>query len=166
MIRVTLHCCVFILLSSSLHAAEPAKPDPTAAFQKLVADDWERGLTEFPTRATWLGDKRFDDRWPDLSLAAIERRAKQREELLEQLKAIDPATLDKSEQLNYRLFRRQLELDIAEYPFGLYLLPINQRDGIQDEHSIAEVIDFRTEKDYLNWLARLKSFPKYGSTLR
>ncbi len=162
MIRVTLRCCALILLSSSLCAEEPAKPEPTAAFQKLVADDWERGLTEFPTRATWLGDKRFDDRWPDLSLAAIERRAKQREELLAELKAIDPAQLVVDERLNYRLFRRQLEVEIAEHPFGLYLLPINQRDGIQDEHSITEVIDFRTENDYLNWLARLKAFPEYG----
>jgi len=149
-----------------MHAAEPAKTpnaaDQTTAFQKLVADDWERGLSENPTRATWLGDKRFDDRWPDLSLAAIERRAKQREELLTQLKTIDPTTLDQSERLNYRLFRRQLELEITEFPFGLYLLPINQRDGIQDEHSITDLIDFRKEKDYQNWLTRLKSFPEYG----
>lgn len=158
--------CCLALFCLPLFAAEPAKTpnatDQTAAFQKLVADDWERGLRENPTRATWLGDKRFDDRWPDLSLAAIERRAKQREELLAQLKAIDPATLDQSERLNYRLFRRQLETEIAEFPFGLHLLPINQRDGIQDEHSIADVIDFRTAKDYENWLARLKSFPAYG----
>ena len=162
MIRVVLRCWIWILLSYTLLAAEPVKSDQTAVFQKLVADDWERGLREFPTRATWLGDKRFDDRWPDLSLAAIERRAKQREELLAELKTIDPAQLAVNERLNYRLFRRQLEVEIAEFPFGLHLLPINQRDGIQDEHSIADVIDFRTEKDYLNWLARLKAFPEYG----
>jgi uncharacterized protein (DUF885 family) len=158
--RFLLCCLAFSYVP--LLAADPAKLSPTAAFQKLVAADWERGLIEFPTRATWLGDKRFADRWPDLSLTAIERRAKQREELLAELKAIDPTTLDKSEQLNYRLFRRQLEIDIAEHPFGLFLLPINQRDGIQDEHSIADVIDFRTQRDYDNWLARLKAFPAYG----
>jgi uncharacterized protein (DUF885 family) len=154
------------LFCTSIHAAEPAKPaalpDQTAVFQKLVADDWERGLVDSPTRATWLGDKRFDDRWPDLSLPAIERRAKQREELLAQLKAIDPQQLAAAERLNYRLFRRQLETEIAEFPFGLHLLPINQRDGIQDEHSITDAIEFRTVKDFENWLARLKAFPEYG----
>ena len=32
-----------------------------------------RGLLEDPLRATYLGDHRFDDRWPDLSAAALEK---------------------------------------------------------------------------------------------
>ena len=40
----------------------------------LFNDVWEWGLQEFPTRATYLGDYRYNDRLADMSLAAVQRR--------------------------------------------------------------------------------------------
>ena len=36
----------------------------------LFDSEWERGLRLDPTMATYLGDRHYDDRWQDLSLAA------------------------------------------------------------------------------------------------
>ena len=46
----------------------------TQRFRDLVAREWEYTLREAPTFAAHLGDKRYNDRWPDVSLPAIARR--------------------------------------------------------------------------------------------
>ena len=45
-----------------------------ANFDVLQRQYWERQLREFPELSTWTGDNRYNDRFTDLSLEAIERR--------------------------------------------------------------------------------------------
>ena len=63
--------------------------------------------------------------------------------------------------MNYRLFRRQVEVDLAEFPFQWHLVPLDHRHGIQSENSLADSLSFATVKDYKDWIARLQSFPAY-----
>ena len=51
----------------------------------LFNDVWEWGLQEFPTRATYLGDYRYNDRLTDMSLESIQRRHKKNETVLRKL---------------------------------------------------------------------------------
>src|ERR1051325_4523079 len=62
-----------------------AAGSPSAALNQLFEDEWEWTMREAPTFASSLGDRRYNDRWTDLSLAAIERRQKHREETLARL---------------------------------------------------------------------------------
>src|SRR5690348_5431341 len=78
----------------------------TKRFQDLLASEWEYGLRESPTFASHLGDKRYNDRWPDVSLAAIERRHEHQKHVLAQLDRIDAAQLPAADRLNYQLFRK------------------------------------------------------------
>src|SRR6266851_8092592 len=39
---------------------------------RIYDDAWQRWLREDPTLATSMGDPRYNDRWPDLSPAAIQ----------------------------------------------------------------------------------------------
>ena len=49
-------------------------PDAAKTLNQLFAAEWERGLVEFPENASLNGDTRFNDRWTDMSLAAIQKR--------------------------------------------------------------------------------------------
>ncbi|WLD12183.1 DUF885 domain-containing protein [Planctellipticum variicoloris] len=149
---------VIALLSGAVCAAEP---ESNAALQKLFDDEWEYGLRESPTFASHLGDKRYNDRWPDVSPEAIARRQAHQRELLERLQQFDPGQLSPSDRLNHRLFRWQAELDVEGQPFGWHLVPINQREGIQDEGSLGDSISFDAVKDYEDWLLRIERFPVY-----
>lgn len=146
------------LLSGAVYAVEPA---PDAALQKLFDDEWEYGLREAPTFASSLGDKRYNDRWPDVSPEAIARRQAHQRELLERLKQFDVSQLSPTDRLNHRLFRWQAELDVEGQPFGWHLVPINQREGIQDEGSLGDSLSFDAVKDYEDWLLRIERFPVY-----
>ncbi len=140
---------------SDVKAAAPAQ-----ALQKLFDDEWEWTMREFPTFASMLGDRRFNDRWTDVSIEAVERRHQHRLDALRRLQSIDRARLSTADQLNYDLFRKDLETDIEEHQFRAYLLPVNQRGGVQSEDETADLLRFQTVKDYEDWLARLRAFPQ------
>ncbi|HVF56173.1 MAG TPA: DUF885 domain-containing protein [Pyrinomonadaceae bacterium] len=127
---------------------------------ELFDAEWEYTMRENPSWASALGDRRFNDRWEDVSLAAYERRQQHRLDTLRRLQAIDRAKLSTADQLNYDLFRKDLDYDIEEYKFRTYLLPINQRGGIQTNDELADLLRFQTVKDYEDWTARLRSLPQ------
>lgn len=134
---------------------------PSERLHAMFEEEWQYNLREYPTMASNLGDKRYNDRWTDVSLSAIARRNEHQKTLLKQVQAVDMAKLSPVDKLNLELFRRQVEVDLEEYPYQWHLVPLNQRDGIQDESSLADAMSFESVKDYEDWLARLKSFPVY-----
>ncbi|GIX05221.1 MAG: hypothetical protein KatS3mg114_1090 [Planctomycetaceae bacterium] len=124
---------------------------------------WEQTLADQPTWASHLGDLRYNDRWPDVSLQAYERRQQRRLAWLQRLLLIPYDQLSPPEQINYRLFRRQLEQELEGYQYKTFLMPIDHRGGLQDESSLADSLPFDSVKHYEDWIARLWRFPDYAA---
>jgi len=139
--------------------AQGAQQGAAQALTRLLEDEWEWTMRQFPTWASSLGDRRYNDRWEDASLQAVEARQQHRLEVLKRLQAIDRAQLPPADRANYDLFRKDLESDIEEHRFRMYLLPVNQRGGIQTEDELAERLRFQSVKDYEDWIARLRALP-------
>ena len=161
-------CLVLSLLAAAVLQAAPAgaqrragASSPAAALNQLFEEEWEWTMREAPTFASSLGDRRYNDRWTDLSLAAIERRQQHRQQTLARLQRIDRARLAPADRLNYDLFRKDLEDDIQEFKFRFYLMPVNQGGGIQSADQLGDRLRFQTLKDYEDWLARLRAYPAY-----
>jgi uncharacterized protein (DUF885 family) len=138
---------------------KPADPETTKALHALFESEWDYQMEQNPTRASVLGDRRWNDRWRDDNLDAIRKRQEHAKETLVRFKQIDRAKLSIADQLNYDLFKKDLEEDIEEFKFQMYLLPINQRGGIQTADELTERLRFQTVKDYEDWIARLRAFP-------
>ncbi len=134
---------------------------PTEDMHALFDAEWERFLEERPTLASGLGDHRYDGLWPDRSMAAISASHRADLAALDRLSAIDRDLLPPEEQLNFDLFRREIENRNASYAFQRYLNPMNQRGGIQSANEITERLRFATVADYENWIARLNGFGAY-----
>lgn len=132
-----------------------------AAFEELLDDHWEWTLREQPLTASFLGDPRYNDRWPDLTPAAHARRMQDLRTFLKRLERIDRAQLSAADQVNHRLLERELEMPLEAEPFGWHLVPLDQRGGIQTAHELAAALTFKTVQDYQNWLTRLERFPAY-----
>ena len=133
---------------------------PVDDFRALLDEAWEWRLSDDPVFASRLGDRRFNDRWRDLSLDAFEARQETRRDFLRRLRKIDMGTLPETERLNYDLFRRQLENVIDGYRFNNHLMPISQRGGVQSLESTAETVRLETLQDFEDWLARMASVPE------
>ena len=137
-----------------------AHADPGEDFTTLLTEAWEWQLTEYPVFASRLGDRRRNDQWQDLSLAAFTRRHEDQQAFLRRLRAIDSAALTADDQLNYDLFRRELENSIDAHQYKNYLMPMSQRGGVQSLESTAETVRLATVEDYEDWLARMAGVEK------
>lgn len=135
--------------------------DATEKLRQLFAAEWDYDMEQSPTRASSMGDRRWNDRWPDLSLEARRLRHEHDKEVLARLRAINRAGLSAADQLNYDLFQKEYESRIEEYDYHWYLVPLNQRGGIQTANELADSLRFTTVKDYEDWLARLRAFSGY-----
>ena len=135
-------------------------PDgPSQALHALFAAEWDWELEQDPVDASLLGDRRFNDRWRDDSLAAIESRHRHRVEALGRLRKIDRQALSPADRLNYDLFEKNLRASIEGHAFRPYLLPINQRGGVHTADELVDLLRFRTLEDYDDWIARLRALP-------
>ena len=151
--------CYFIallLLPTALHAADEAK-----TFRDLLAAEWEYTMAESPTWASQLGDRRWNDRWPDVSVAGLEKNAGHGREFLARLAKIDRAALPAAERVNFDLAKYEGDLALDEFAARLWTLPVNQREGIQLLDDFANGLRFESVKDYADWIARLRALPAY-----
>ncbi len=154
----------FVLTVSSGFAQTKTVSTQNAATKELYAlfdTEWQRNLENFPTFASYLGDKRYNNRWNDVSLEAIKKRNDRNVQALAQLGKIDRAELSVTDQLNYDLFKKDFENSIEQNSFQLYLAPIIQTGGIQTADDLANFISFETVKDFEDWIARLNAFPRF-----
>ena len=140
-------------LLMSLSAAGQA--DATGDFEALLDEHWEWTLQAYPTLASSLGDPRYNDQWSDQSLDGIARRHDETREFLRRAYAIDRAALSEENQLNYELFRRQLQDDVDVHQFRGYLLPFFHRGGVQNLENTTNQLRLSTTKDFDDWLTRM-----------
>lgn len=143
---------------SAAKTAVQATSGEVERLRALFDAEWERTLKEQPTLATYLGDKRYDDRWEDLRAEAFAASQAADRKALEALGSIDRARLPADEQLNYDLFRHHLEDRIEGQAFRGELMPLSPLDGVQLSAQLLEFVSFTSLQDYEHWLARLQSF--------
>jgi prolyl oligopeptidase len=143
------------LIAVALTALSNANAGPAQDFAALLDEHWQWTLANDPMFASQLGDQRYNDRWADRSLDAIADRREQTRSFLRRLYAIDRNALDQDAQLNYELFRRDLQSSVDAARFNGHLLPFSQRGGIQNLENEASYLRFSAVSDYDDWLARL-----------
>ncbi|HXV81550.1 MAG TPA: DUF885 domain-containing protein [Candidatus Binatia bacterium] len=135
--------------------------EATKALHDLFAAEWDYQLEQYPTWASRLGDRRWNDRWGDESLDAIDRRNRHYIDVLRQLESIKTEDLSPADRLNYELFQKDYQNEIEEHRYGWHLLPLNQLGGVQTADELADALRFETLQDYDDWLARLRALPEY-----
>ena len=156
MIRSPLSLLVLAAAATFL-GSPPARAadDPKATLQQLFDTQWERGLRENPTGATYLGDHRFDDQWQDQSPAALESSHRADLAALQAIDRIAPDSLSEADRLNRELFRRLYQGSADAYAYGRQYTPLSHQEGLASAHQLTELINFGEAKDYENWIARM-----------
>jgi prolyl oligopeptidase len=139
----------------TLSLSQASIAGPTEDFHALLDEAWEWQLQEYPMFASRLGDRRYNDRWTDNSLAAVKRRQNETRDFLQRTYAIDRSALNEADQLNHELFRRSLQDQVDQFEFNGHLMPFYQRGGVQNLDSNVDNLRFETVSDYEDWIARL-----------
>ena len=140
------------------HRAPPAQWD----LATLLDAEWEWRLRENPQFATTVGDHRYDDQLSKESIEDETRRSHDTQRFLDDVGRIDRAQLPPAEQVTLDMFRAELEDRLAAFRFREYLLPINADSGFHSGFALMpQTLRLEAAKDYDNYLARLRAFPRY-----
>jgi uncharacterized protein (DUF885 family) len=153
---------VSILVASGPIIADVSSSSPSVSKMHSIFDDqWARELEEDPVWASYLGDRRYNRQWQDLSAKARASRHEGDVRALGDLQGIDYELLVAEERINYELFERQYRDRIEAYQFDSDLMPISQRGGIQTLDETGNQLRMTTVADYDDWIARLNQVDSY-----
>ncbi|MFZ5662918.1 MAG: DUF885 domain-containing protein [Pseudomonadota bacterium] len=163
---LALTLCTAFAGTPTLALAQPTPPNAadtrettTRALYRFFEEEWERSLRQSPEQASYVGDRRYNDRWSNMSLAAIAQREAADRKALERLQAFDREALSEADKLHYDVMLWDLRNAVERQKYREYLRPVSQRGGVQNAEEMAEVLPFATVKDYEDWLSRMRALP-------
>ncbi|MFI9510965.1 DUF885 domain-containing protein [Nocardia sp. NPDC052566] len=124
---------------------------------------WDSVLEAYPSQATLLGDRRFDDRIEDLSEAAEQALLRTWQGLLTELDALDQTRLSAQDRVTSGLLRAELATGVDQLGWRPVELASDQMDGI---HAGLLLIAGQTNApEPANALALLERYRKFGGML-
>jgi uncharacterized protein (DUF885 family) len=152
-----------VLVAACQRSSQPqgSPADVGKDLHALFEREWEWELSQDPWFASSLGDRRWNDRWPDISLEALAARQAHRQGVLKELAGIARDRLSAGDRTNYDIFQRQSAMTVEGYEHRYHLIRTATLDGVQNTEQIIDALRFETVKDYDDWLARLDAFPTY-----
>jgi len=83
------------------------------------------------------------------------------QDVLQKLDSIPRAQLSPAEQLNYDIYRPQIQTLIASQKFRDYEMPANADTTFWTDLGYAARRPFRTVQEYRNWIAQMRDIPRY-----
>jgi len=165
--------CAFILFISC--KKEPLRiyteNEITAESKKVNAffeKSFEERVNLSPEFQTRLGIKKdYDKLDNDSPEADAKKLASQKKELIWLTDSVNVEALSKEALLSYKLFKKKVENNIADYKYRLYNYPVNQMFGAQsgkpafliNMHRIDDISDANA------YISRLNEFEKYFTQL-
>jgi uncharacterized protein (DUF885 family) len=151
-----------LVVCSALNAAQAGSSVEARrkALNDLLAEQWEYRLRTSPLFASFLGDKRWNDKLDDLSQAAVDKDLQETEKFLTRFEAIDTSGFPEQEALNKTLMVRDLKMQLDSARFRPWEMPVDQQNGIQiGLPDLVTVLSFQSAKDYEDYISRLRQIP-------
>ena len=133
--------------------------DENIKFISYLENDWQKNLDENPLFASYVGDKRANDKINSNSISQFNEERQSEIDSLNELYEIDQSKLSEENKLNFKLkeFGHKSSIGLTDFP--IYYLRLNQRGGIQSFYETGNRLVYNTKDDYFDWLSRLKQFP-------
>jgi uncharacterized protein (DUF885 family) len=125
----------------------------------IYNDEWKWRLEQFPGLEGPA--KPVPDHLAKEDLATQELRLRHWEDVLHQLDAIPRGELSAEEQVNYDVFRPEIEDSIANQKFHDYEMPANSDSTFWSDFGYTARRPFKNLRDYKNWIAQMRDVPRY-----
>ncbi len=137
--------------------------EASEALNTYFEAEFEKEVAESPMMQTQLGRKTDYGKWDDFSnkkLVQDLEQAKERQKYLQN--NVEEIVLNDETRLSYRLFKQEVENEIADFEFRFHNYPINQMFGYHSQlpaflinmHRIDSVADAKA------YISRLNGIPK------
>ena len=130
-----------------------------ARFRAIYEAEWRWRKEQFPG-----GEDRTEpvaDHLPKVDPASQEQRRQYWEDTLHKVDALARASLSPGEQLNYDIYRAQLQVLIDDQRFRDFEMPANSDTTFWTDLGYTARRPFRNLTDYEHWIAQMRDVPRY-----
>lgn len=146
-----------------LSVSAPAHADPAtdARFKAIYTREWAWRLQQAEIEEDDSSGK-VRPRLPDLTPAAQAARLSYWEKVRAELDALPPAKLSPAAQVDYGIYRAQIDQAIDEQRFRDWEKPLNSDTSFWSSLAgLGDVRGFRDEQAYRNYISQLRDVPRY-----
>lgn len=133
--------------------------DADASLRAIYTEEWKWRLEQFPGLEG--PTKPVPDHRPKEDEATQQMRLRYWEDVLRKLDAIPRAQLSAEEQVNYKVYRAEIEQFVANQKFRDYEMPANSDSAFWTDFGYTARRPFKTLIDYKNWIAQMRDVPRY-----
>src|SRR5271170_3017068 len=149
------HCATILALAPYASSADTTE----ARLQAIYTAEWKWRDEQFPDNED--AQKPIQDHLPKVDPATQAMRLRMWQEVLQKLDSISRADLSPAEQLNYDVYRPQIEALIADQQFREFEMPANADTTFWTDLGYTARRPFRTVQDYRNWILQMQDIPRY-----
>ncbi|HEU4565544.1 MAG TPA: DUF885 domain-containing protein [Gemmatimonadaceae bacterium] len=146
-----------------LPATVPAQRGGAGArLRALMAAEWEWELREDPLLATSVGDRRYDDRLPQVGDADLRRRRDSLQAYLRRLGTVDRRALSAEDRVSAALLEDRLRGALAELEGDEIRIPILADEGFHIGLALLpSYTPHETAREVERYVQRLRQVPRY-----
>ena len=138
-------------------AAETKNPD--AQLRAIYTEEWKWRLEQFPGLEGVT--KPVPDRLPKVDPETQQMRLHYWENVLHKLDGVPRTQLSPEEQINYDVYRPEIEDLVANEKFRDYEIPANSDSAFWTDLGYTARRPFKTLTDYKNWITQLRDVPRF-----
>ena len=133
--------------------------DADARFRAVYTAEWQWRDEQFPDNED--AQKPIQDHLPKVDPDTQAMRLRTWQDTLRKVDSIPRAELSAAEQLNYDVYRPQIESLIESQQFREYEMPANSDTTFWTDLGFTARRPYRNLQDYRNWIAQMKDIPRY-----
>src|ERR1044071_7708875 len=152
----------FILFVAAALSCIPCLARAQSADERLRAiytEEWKWRLEQFPGLEGV--EKPVPDRLPKVDPPTQEMRLRYWQDVLHKLNDVPRAQLSPEEQINYDVYRPEIENWVADQNFLDYETPATSDFLFRTDVGCTAGRPFKTLPDYKNWIAQIRDIPRY-----
>lgn len=156
----------FVLLAGMTmagNAAVAAESAPAAVkrFKALYEREWDWRQTQFAGADDEDSEGKTADHLPKVDPATQAERTRYWQGVLRQLDAIAVSALPEQEQVNYQVYRNQIEVLLDRQRFHAWEMPFNSDSAFWTNLGFTARKPLRDAESYRSYLAQLADIPRY-----
>ena len=130
---------------------------------------WEERSKLFPLGATFNGDNRYNDQFPNDQTQSFRDTLKTfYQTYLDSAKSFDRSKLSDKNKVSYDIFLYNMKMELKDLTFNTWMIPFAQTVGLPTYMALLgsgnSSQPFKTVTDYNNWMGRMKKFSVWADS--
>ena len=151
--------CAAVLLAAASVPATAADTSADAKFKALYTREWKWREQQFADDED--GNRPVMDHLPKVDAATQVMQLKYWSEVMQELDGIKRSDLSPAEQVNFDVYKPQIEALIEDQKFRDYEMPVNSDTTFWTNLGYTARRPFKSLTDYKNYIAQLRDVPRY-----